>query len=187
MAKPGRPSAGLDEYLYWQERLAGRDASGLSVDEFCDQQGVSRSTFYRWVRRLKDGIPAAVKEDGASLTLSEMAEPTDLRIFVCAAPTKMNLGFDRLMGMAQETFDQDPLSGHFFLFLNRQRDRIKILFWDVDGFCIWYKRLEAGTFQLPVPTEGEPDIELDCCGLNRLLYGLDLKNGRRRGRYRRVS
>ena len=47
----------------------------------------------------------------------------------------MNLSCDRLMGLAQETFDQDPLSGHLFLFLNRQRDRIKILFWDVDGFC----------------------------------------------------
>ena len=184
MVRPGRPSPGLDDYLYWQERLANREASGLSVDEFCAGEGVARSTFYRWVRRLKDGIPDAVKEEGASPTLTAM---TDLRIFVCTAPTKMNLGFDHLMGLAQETFDQDPLSGHLFLFLNHQRDRIKILFWDVDGFCIWYKRLEAGTFQLPVPTEGEPGIELDCCGLNRLLDGLDLKNGRRRKRYRRVG
>ena len=76
---------------------------------------------------------------------------TDLRIFVCTTPTKMNYSFDRLMGLAQETFEQDPLSGHLFLFLNRRRDRMKILFWDVDGFCIWYKRLEVGTFQLPVP------------------------------------
>ena len=66
MAKPGRPSPVLDDYLYWQERLAGRDASGLSIDEFCVDEGVSRSTFYRWVQRLKDGIPDAVKEEGAS-------------------------------------------------------------------------------------------------------------------------
>jgi transposase len=112
---------------------------------------------------------------------------TDLRIFVCTAPIKMNVSFDRLMGLAQKTFGQDPLSGHLFLFFNRRRDRIKILFWDVDGFCIWYKRLEVGVFQLPVATEGEQGIELDCCGLNRLLGGLDLKNGRRRKRYRRVG
>jgi transposase len=116
-----------------------------------------------------------------------MTDLSTLRIFVCTSPIKMNFSFDRLMGVAQETFDQDPLSGHLFLFFNRQRNRIKILFWDVDGFCIWYKRLEAGTFQLPVPTEGEPGVELDCVQLNRLLGGLDLKNGRRRKRYRRVG
>ncbi len=116
-----------------------------------------------------------------------MTDLTDLRIFVYTAPTKMNLSFDRLMGLAQETFDRDPLSGHLFLFLNRRRDRIKILFWDVDGFCIWYKRLEVGVFQLPIATEGEQGVELDCCQLNRLLGGLDLKNGRRRRRYRRIG
>jgi transposase len=98
----------------------------------------------------------------------------------------MNLSFDRLMGLAQETFEQDPLSGHLFLFFNRRRDRIKILFWDVDGFCIWYKRLEVGAFQLPVATEGEQGVELNCSQLRRLLGGLDLTSGRRRRRYRRV-
>ena len=100
-----------------------------------------------------------------------MIDTMDLRIFVSTTPTKMSYSFDSLMGLAQETFDQDPLSGHLFLFFNRQRDRIKILFWDVDGFCIWYKRLEVGVFQLPVATEGEPGIELNCSQLNRLLGG----------------
>ena len=116
-----------------------------------------------------------------------MTDLTNLRVFVCNSPIRMNLGFDRLMGVAQETFDQDPLSGHLFLFFNRQRDRIKILFWDADGFCIWYKRLEYGVFQLPVPNEGEQGIELTCSQLNRLLGGLDLRSGRRRRRYRRVG
>ncbi len=116
-----------------------------------------------------------------------MTDLTDLRIFVCTAPIKMNLSFDRLMGLAQETFDQDPLSGHLFLFLNRQRDRIKILFWDVDGFCIWYKRLEVGVFQWPVATEDEQGVELNGSQLNRLLGGLDLKSGRRRRRYQRIG
>lgn len=116
-----------------------------------------------------------------------MTDLSNVRIFVCAAPIPMTLGFDRLMGLAQEVFEQDPLSGHLFLFFNRRRDRIKILFWDVDGFCIWYKRLEVGVFQLPVAREGEPGIELSGVQLHRLLEGLDLKNGRRRRRRRRVG
>lgn len=112
---------------------------------------------------------------------------SDVRIFVCLTPIRMQFSFDTLMGLAQETFNQDPLSGHLFLFFNRKRDRIKILFWDVDGFCIWYKRLEVGAFQLPVATEGDQGIELNGRQLNQLLGGLDLRNGRRRRRYRRVS
>ena len=112
---------------------------------------------------------------------------SDVRIFVCLNPIRMQFSFDALMGLAQEIFDQDPLSGHLFLFFNRKRDRIKILFWNVDGFCIWYKRLEVGVFQLPVATEGQAGVELNCSQLNRLLGGLDLKNGRRRKRYRRVG
>ena len=112
---------------------------------------------------------------------------SNARIFVCLTPIKMQFSFDTLMGLAQEIFDQDPLSGHLFLFFNRKRDRIKILYWDVDGFCIWYKRLEVGAFQLPVATEGEHGVELNSRQLTQLLDGLDLRNGRRRRRYRRVS
>ncbi len=72
-----------------------------------------------------------------------MIDFSDVRIFLCTTPTNMHCSFDSLMGRAQEIFDQDPCSGHLFLFLNRSRDRIKILFWDRDGFCIFYKRLES--------------------------------------------
>ena len=61
-----------------------------------------------------------------------MTNFSDVRIFLCTTPTNMNYSFDRLMGRAQEIFQQDPCSGHLFLFLNRSRDRIKILFWDRD-------------------------------------------------------
>ena len=116
-----------------------------------------------------------------------MTDISNLRIFVCTAPIRMNFSFDRLMGLAQETFDEDPLSGHLFLFFNRRRDRVKILFWDADGFCIWYKRLEIGVFQLPFSTEGESGVELNCSQVNQLLGGLELSSGRRRRRYRRVG
>ena len=91
MAKPGRPSPGLDDYLYWQERLANREASGLSIDEFCADEDVSRSTFYRWVQRLKDGIPDAVKEEGANLTLADIAGPKFLPVSVTALPVEIEL------------------------------------------------------------------------------------------------
>lgn len=114
-----------------------------------------------------------------------MTHFSNVRIFVCMTPMNMNYSFDRLMNQAQEIFDQDPLSGHLFLFLNRDRDRIKILFWDRDGFCIWYKRLEAGTFQLPAVTSEQRGLELDGSQLTKLLGGIDLRTGRRRRRYRR--
>ncbi len=90
MAKPGRPSPGLDDYLYWQQRLENRDASGLSIDEFCVDEGVSRSTFYRWVRRLADGIPESVAEEGAP-TLAEIAEPRFLPVSLTASPVEIQL------------------------------------------------------------------------------------------------
>ena len=90
MGKPGRPSPGLDDYLYWQERLSNRKASGLSIDEFCADEEISRSTFYRWVERLKDGIPAAVKEE-KTLTLADIAEPKFLPVSVTASPVEIEL------------------------------------------------------------------------------------------------
>ena len=112
-----------------------------------------------------------------------MIDVTDLRIFVCTKPTNMTYSFDSLMGRAQEIFDQDPTSGHLFLFLNRRRDKVKILSWDHDGFCIWYKRLEEGTFQLLTTTNDQEGIEIEYSQLAKLLGGLDLKTGRRRRRY----
>jgi len=91
MAKPGRPSPGLDDYLFWQERLASREASGLDIGEFCVEEGISRSTFYRWVERLKDGIPDTVQEEGTSLTLAEIAEPKFLPVSVTASPVEIEL------------------------------------------------------------------------------------------------
>jgi transposase len=116
-----------------------------------------------------------------------MIDDSDVRIFLCTTPTKMTYSFDGLMGRAQEIFDQDPTLGHLFLFLNRRRDRIKILFWDRDGFCIWYKRLERGTFQMLTTTHDEEGIELTYTQLVKLLGGLDLRTGRRRRRYRRMG
>ena len=112
----------------------------------------------------------------------------DVRIFLCATPVKMYYRFNTLMGLAQTVFDQDPLSGHLFLFFNRDRNRVKILFWDQDGFCIWYKRLGAGTFQFPDAASEQQGIERSYSQLTGILGGFDLRHGRRRrGRYRIVG
>lgn len=91
MVKPGRPSPGLDDYLYWQERLASREASSMSIDEFCAAEDISRSTFYRWLKRLKDGIPEAVKKEGESLTRADIAEPKFLPVSVTTSPVEIEL------------------------------------------------------------------------------------------------
>ena len=114
-----------------------------------------------------------------------MIDVTRLRTFVCTTPTKMSASFDTLMGRAREVFDQDPTSGHLFLFFNRRRDRLKILFWDRDGFCIYYKRLEVGTFPVLTTTSDPEGIEIEYWQLVQLLDGVDLNTGRRRRRYRR--
>ena len=115
-----------------------------------------------------------------------MTSYSDVRIFLCTTPTDMHYSFDRLLGRTREIFEQDPLDGHLFLFVNRNRDHLKLLFWDRDGYCIWHKRLERGTFQL-LATADAQGVELTYAQLVRLLGGLDLTTGRRRKRYRRTA
>jgi transposase len=98
----------------------------------------------------------------------------------------MRKSFDGLSGLVEECFRQDLLDGHLFLFVNRRRDRIKVLYFDHDGLAIWYKRLEAGCFQ--VPDAGDRDgIELDAAQLAMILSGIDLKAARRRRRSRAAT
>src|SRR5258708_37035932 len=76
--------------------------------------------------------------------------PSAVRVFLCTRPTDMRKSFDGLSGLVQECFGEDLLTGHLFLFLNRRRDRLKILYFDRDGLAIWYKRLESGSFGMPL-------------------------------------
>ena len=70
---------------------------------------------------------------------------------------------------------------------NRRGDRLKILWWDRDGLAIFYKRLEAGTYQLPVVSDDSPGIEIDATDLAMLLNGIDVQSAKRRKRYSRVA
>lgn len=111
--------------------------------------------------------------------------PAQVRVFLCTKPTDMRKGFDGLSGLVTQVFQADGLSGDLFLFFNRRRDRIKILLWDRDGFVIWYKRLEQGTYQIP---EARDDgCELTANQLALLLGGIDLNSAKERKRYKRAG
>jgi len=105
--------------------------------------------------------------------------PPSVRVFVCTTPTDMRKSFDGLCALAQAVLQQDPFSGHLFVFVSRRRDRVKILYWDRSGFCLLYKRLEAGTFRMP---EGG---EIGARELLLVLEGIDVAAGRERRWYQR--
>jgi transposase len=111
--------------------------------------------------------------------------PASVRLYLCTAPADMRKSFDGLYALAQQVFERDPLDGHLFLFLNRRRDRLKILYWDRDGLALWYKRLEAGTFQWPADLGDGQGLELDATQLALLLGGIDVHSAQRRKRYAR--
>ena len=106
-----------------------------------------------------------------------------LKIFVSALPTDMRKGFNGLQGLVLQTLEEDPLSGHLFLFINRRADRLKVLYWDRDGFALWYKRLERGTFQMPTIAEGQTKTEIRSDELVMLLSGVDMQDIKRRKRF----
>ena len=114
--------------------------------------------------------------------------PSSVRVFLHAPPTDLRKGFDALCGLVTTAFGQDPTSGHLFLFVNRRRDRMKILYWDRDGLAIWYKRLEnPGTFQIPTTAPKAASIEMTPTQLALILSGIDLKSARQRKRYQRPT
>ncbi len=110
--------------------------------------------------------------------------PQSVRIFVHADSVDLRKSFDGLSGLVSEAFpNEDLLSGHLFLFLNKKRDRIKLLYWDDGGLAIWYKRLEAGSFQIPNRLTPGTAIELKSAQLAMLLSGIDLATARQRKRF----
>ena len=107
--------------------------------------------------------------------------PPAVQIYVSMEPTDMRKSFDGLLALVHDLLNQDPFSGHLFVFRNRRGDRLKILYWDRSGFCIWYKLLEKGTFKLP-PVEGTC-VEMTAADLGLILEGIDLSSARRQKRF----
>ena len=106
-------------------------------------------------------------------------------IYLSTTPADMRKSFDGLFALAVEHLGRDPLAGGLFVFVNRRRDRMKLLYWDADGLAVWAKRLEAGSFQLPTVEPHAQSVTLSATELTLLLRGIDLRSVRQRKRYRR--
>lgn len=109
--------------------------------------------------------------------------PTNASIFLCVQPVDLRKSFDGLGGMVESVFQRNVLDGHLFLFVNKRGDRIKALWWDRDGLVLWYKRLERGSFELPLAAAGEAQRTLDATELAMLLGGVSLSGVKRRKRF----
>ena len=119
-------------------------------------------------------------------SLQAMDRAQERRIWLASEATDMRCGFDRLAERVRAVIGEDPLSGHWFVFHSRRGDRLKILYWDRDGFVLWYKRLEQGKFKLPRPREGVRGVELRASELAMILDGIDVTKLKRVPRYGRA-
>jgi transposase len=113
--------------------------------------------------------------------------PASVRVYLCTSACDMRKSFDGLQALVSETMQLDAFAGHLFVFASRRRDRVKILYWDRDGFAVWAKRLEEGTYAMPIEDSGERQREITAPELGALLSGIDLSQAKRRKRYRRKS
>ncbi len=111
--------------------------------------------------------------------------PASVRVFFCVLPIDMRRSFDTLAEMVRMNIGEDPLSGHLFVFRNRNQDCVKILYWDRDGYAIWYKRLQKGAFNLP--SNVGSGIEIDSASFLMLLNGLDIQSIKKQRRFEMVS
>lgn len=105
------------------------------------------------------------------------------RYFLYSGAADMRKGFDGLSGLVLSSMAGDPLSGDVFVFVNRSRNRMKLLVWDRSGFVLWYKRLESGTFELPVPRAGAASVAISWQKLVLILEGVALESVVHRRRY----
>jgi transposase len=105
------------------------------------------------------------------------------RVFLYSKDVDMRRSFDGLYAIVQAEFQRDIRLGDYFMFINKRRDRLKVIWWDRDGLAIFAKRLESGTFQRPAGDENAPSISIDHAQLAMLLSGIDVSNIKRRKRY----
>jgi transposase len=114
--------------------------------------------------------------------------PASVRVYLCLRACDMRKSFDSLHALVRDYLELDAFAGHLFVFASRRRDRVKILYWDRDGFALWSKRLEKGTYAVPVAeSTDERRREITAQELGALLSGIDLQQATRRKRYQRCA
>jgi transposase len=99
----------------------------------------------------------------------------------------MRKGFDSLSGVISSQMQLDPLSGSVFIFLNKKHNQVKLLLWEGDGFALYYKRLEQGTYELPLGDDKKESLSISCQQLQLILQGISLRSVRRRKRYQHTE
>jgi transposase len=105
------------------------------------------------------------------------------RYYLYAEPTDMRKSFDGLCGLVINRMHQNPVNGDVYIFINRQRNRIKLLRWEPGGFVLFYKRLEKGTYELPAINPGMPAQAIGYGQLAMIITGISLKNAKKRHRF----
>jgi transposase len=110
--------------------------------------------------------------------------PPSVRLFVATQPVDGRKGADSLMVIVRDVFRHDPLSGHLFVFFSKRRDRVRIVYWDRDGFAMWTKRLEHRRFRPAFTEDGSLDVTaIEAAELSLLLEGIELAGAKRRPRW----
>ena len=114
-----------------------------------------------------------------------LSVPGTVKIFLCLSPTDMRKSIDGLAGLVNSVLQEDPLSGHLFVFSGKRRDRVKLLYFDGDGYAVWYKRLELGVYRWPCGAAEQASVTLSAADLTMILSGVDLASVKRTKRYRK--
>ena len=110
--------------------------------------------------------------------------PPSVRVFVATQPVDGRKGADSLMVMVRDVLGHDPLGGHLFVFFSRRCDRVRVVYWDRNGFAMWSKRLERGRFRPAFAPDGRLVASaIESAELSLVLEGIDLAGARRRPRW----
>jgi transposase len=111
--------------------------------------------------------------------------PPSVRLFVATQPVDGRKGVDSLMTLVRDVFRLDPLSGHLFVFFSKRCDRVRIVYWDRNGFALWQKRLEKGRFRPTFTADGSLTAgAIEAAELARVIEGIELAGAHRRPRWR---
>ena len=109
------------------------------------------------------------------------------RYYLYREHTDMRKGFDSLSGIVQNQLGKNALSGEVFIFFNRRHTQVKLLLWEKDGFAIYHKRLEKGTYEVPVLSSNECSVCISSEQLSFILQGISLRHIRKRKRYQHTG
>ena len=180
----------LTEYSFyaWCKRLQEKGPVRFAlVERSARRQERTAEAVLELVLATGERLRIGTGVDTATLrAVLDVLRTASVRVYLCLAPCDMRKSFDSLQALVREHLELDAFAGHLFVFTSRRKDRVKILYWDRDGFAVWSKRLEEGTYAVPFGDGGaERRREITAQELGALLSGIDLSTAKRRKRYRR--